>query len=235
MALTGLNKNLAILELKKRFEFLINSMESAIQRVVNDNNFDFSELAKDIQENIVTIVLNNTIGGSVSELFDAYALVGETPRDRYLLNREIFSFAAEETLIESNVDLKSTLNIFDLNVQINNIFLAYLNAIDISFSNLNDLNQVIESLEDEYGKIITNTDLDSDTRVALIDIRTGSMSIFSGLDLKSLATFNTTMASSRLLSYQLYGTTENSDQLVDLNKSYNTAFIEGDVTILSTD
>jgi hypothetical protein len=235
MTLTGLNKNLVILELKERFEFLIDSMESAIKRVVNDNNSDFSKKADEVRDDIVTIISNNTIGESIAELFDVYNLVGETARIRYLLSKELFSLVSDKTLIESNVDLKEAISIFDLTVQINNIFLAYLNAIDISFSNLQDLNAVIEDLEAECNKIIIDADLDSNARVSLVDTRTGSMSIFSSLDLKSLTTFNTAITSSRALSYRLYGTTENSDQIVDLNKANNTAFIEGDVTILSTD
>ena len=50
MAFTGLNKNLVILELKERFEFLIDSMESAIKRVVNDNNSDFLKKADEIRD-----------------------------------------------------------------------------------------------------------------------------------------------------------------------------------------
>ena len=92
MVLVGLNKNIVATELRDRVSLLIDDMKSAIQRVVNDNNEDFNKTADDILENLVGDILDNSLGERLSELFSAYDLVGDTSRDRYILNREIFSF-----------------------------------------------------------------------------------------------------------------------------------------------
>ena len=233
MVLVGLNKNIVATELRDRVSLLIDDMKSAIQRVVNDNNEDFNKTADDILENLVGDILDNSLGERLSELFSAYDLVGDTSRDRYILNREIFSFGNDETQIENNPDLTQSLLNLNLYIQTFNIRYAYENSVQISFDNKVDLDTVIDELELEYEMVVESSLIDQDTRNRVIDIRTGSIEFFQTIDLAEITQVKTSLKPSSLISYENYGFTDNADVIVSLNKAYNTAFIEGDIRILS--
>lgn len=233
MTLTGLNKNVVVLQIKNRIFLLLDDMQKAVIRVVNENNNVLNEEIDSIRDNIFTIIQTSTINTALEDLFAAYDLVGSDARTRYLLNRELFAFAEGETNIVDNPDLTTALNIINLGVQLNNIALAYDNAADIEYKNSNDLDEVISDIDTEFSRIVANTLIDTDSRVALINLNTSVLDVFASLDLSTITNVTTTQMSSQVLSYTYYGTTAQADQIIELNGINNTGFIDGDVSILS--
>lgn len=235
MVLTGLLKNFAINEIKDRLTLLIDTMQEAIIRVVNDQNEDFEEQVESFNDNIITVITGNTINVEIDKLFDAYDLVGDDARARYNLAKEVFSFGENETNITTNTDQTKALNLINIDAQVYALTIAYDNAANITYDNKEDLQVVLDELEAEYVKVIKNTLLDTDTRENLVAMRTETIQLLSALELRSINTVETAMIPSRVLSYQYYGSSELSDQIVNLNNAANTGFIEGSVQVLSTE
>jgi len=233
MVVVGINKNIVARSIRDRLVLLIAKMEDSIRKVVNDNNSDFNKVANEILQGIVGVVLDNEVNQSISELFNAYDLVGDTARNRYLLNRELFAFAEDETQINNNPDLSLSLQTIDLNIQLLNIGFAYTNSTEITFSNTDDLQGVIDDLEAEYQRLKGISLIDQDTRIDLINIRTGSMEFFTTLDLSVIKTIKTLMKPSRIISYENYASSDNAEVIVSLNKANNTPFIVGEIKIIS--
>lgn len=233
MALFGQNKNLAIILLTDKIKLLIDSMQNTILKVVNENNSEFNKVANSVLENVFEIVNNNTTNDAIKSLFDALDLVGATARDRYLISKDLYNFGTE-TLIAENVDVSASLATTDLAIGLSNIALAFDNAAQIEYEIESDLKNVIEELDNEYQRLISDRLIDADSRVELIKIRTATTKYFTQLELKTINTVETNRVPASILSYNLYANSLRSKEIINLNGIDNTAFIEGSINVLSS-
>jgi len=233
MTVQGINKNIIVQEMITRLNLLFLTMQNAVLSVVNENNNEFDDEVNKFRDNIATIVLENTIGENLESLFNSYDLVGKTAQDRFLMDKELFQFGTEETMINSNEDLTISLNTLDINIRINALALAYDNSTNVEYGNTDELEVVISDLEAEYDSILEN-DIDSDTRIALLDLKTRAIGFLSNLELKDVVEINTFPIPSTVLSYQYYKDSFFADNIISLNNINNTGFIEGTIKILST-
>jgi len=234
MVLTGLNKNIAINQIKDRVLLLVEVMKDSIREVVNEDNAEFNQVSQDVIDNIITIIINDTISDSILDLFESYDLVGENAADRYKLSKNLFTFAEQETKITSNIDLANSLDNIDKQAQLNALILGNDNAAQIQFGNLEELNIVLSEIDEQYQRLIADPNNSSDSRVALLDLKTNTFNFFSQLDLAEIINETTTQLPSLALSYQFYGSTQFSDDIVNLNPVVDTGFIKGDIKILSS-
>jgi len=235
MTLVGINKNIAIAEIRDRVSLLIRTMEDSIRKVVNDNNSDFNKESNEVSLNLFSSIITNTIDEEISTLFEAYDLVGNTARDKYLLARELFAFGEDQTVINNAKDISESLKSIDLDIQLKSLGLAFENASEIEFNNQDDLQLIIDQLDAEFERLRDSALIDEENRINLINIRTSTLEFFTTIDLANIKTIDITQKPSRLISYENYGISDNSDLIVSLNKSTNTPFISGSIKVLSND
>jgi len=215
----------------KLFQFT-DALREAVKRVVNVDNEDLNADIDTFESNISQIIIGGTIGQSLQTLFNSFDIVGDTARNQYVLSTQLFDFGDDDTVIEAAE--KQALNKKTLNtaIQIDALALGFANAVRIEYSNQEELNEVIVQLDDQYEKVITEN-LDSETRISLLDLKTNAFKFFSQLDLNSILTVETTTIPSTVLAYQYYKDSTRSDEIVGLNDIQNTGFIEGSTKIVS--
>jgi len=219
-----------------KLENLSIAFRDAIKRVVNVENAQFNAVINKFDSSINSIIINNTIGEEISALFVEFNKVSDSPNDQYLLFKEMFDFGdTDTTALVTQVQLQNNRSI-NLTVKIQALAYAYVSACEIEYGNQQELDSNIKDLELQYQSIITGElELDSDTRIALINQRTRAFQFFGSLDLSAIIETETKMVPSTVLAYRLYEDSTRSDEIVTLNRIQDTGYIEGTINILSTD
>lgn len=226
------NDFLAFESASRKLESLVDAFRGAVKRVVNEDSSEFSATLDDFESNIPTILLTDTLGTELESLFINFEDVAANSRDQYLLAVELFDFGDDDTQTNNTPIQASNNEVINSAVQINSLSLAYNSAVLIEYVSEQDLDEVKDTLDTQYQKDIA-FDVNSDTRVSLLQIRTDSNRFFSQLDLKSVVDIETTQIPSTVLSYQYNGTSSDADSIITLNEEINTGFIEGTVKVLS--
>jgi len=231
MALKGILKNNTTRLLADRVNLLIDTMRKAIVKIENENNSDFNAVANSMNDSMFSIVVNNEISSLLAGLFETYNRIGKDSKSKYLLNVELFSFGNNITNIQSSKTDSELLNSINLIIQGINLSYAYDNAVNITYLNKVELDKVINQLDNEYSVVSDNSLIDSDSRIAMLAIKTAVMRFFSTLELRDLTTYTTGLIPSSVLAYSLYADSSKNTEIIDLNDISNTGFVEGSQTI----
>jgi hypothetical protein len=231
MALKGILKNNVTYLLADRLNLLIDTMRKAIVKIENENNSDFNAIANDMNGRMFSVVANNDVGEALGFLFDSYNKVGRDFKSKYLLNVELFGFGNGIANIESSQIGTELIKSINLVIQSMNLLYAYDNAVNITYENKVGLDNVARQLSNEYVVVSDNPLADSDSRLAMLEIKTAVIRFFSTLELKDLTTYTTDLMPSSVLAYSLYGDSSKNSEIVDLNEISNTGFVEGSQTV----
>jgi hypothetical protein len=231
MALKGILKNNTTRLLADRVNLLIDTMRKAIVKIENENNSDFNAVANSMNDSMFSIVVNNEISSLLAGLFETYNKIGKDSKSKYLLNVELFSFGNNIANIQSSKTDSELLNSINLIIQGINLSYAYDNAVNITYLNKVELDKVINQLDNEYSVVLDNPLIDSDSRIAMLAIKTAVMRFFSTLELRDLTTYTTGLIPSSVLAYSLYADSSKNTEIIDLNDISNTGFVEGSQTI----
>ena len=231
MALKGILKNNTTRLLADRVNLLIDTMRRAIVKIENENNSDFNAVANSMNDSMFSIVVNNEISSLLAGLFETYNKIGKDSKSKYLLNVELFSFGNNITNIQSSKTDSELLNSINLIIQGINLSYAYDNAVNITYLNKVELDKVINQLDNEYSVVLDNSLIDSNSRIAMLAIKTAVMRFFSTLELRDLTTYTTGLIPSSVLAYSLYADSSKNTEIIDLNDISNTGFVEGNQTI----
>jgi hypothetical protein len=231
MALKGILKNNTTRLLADRVNLLIDTMRRAIVKIENENNSDFNAVANSMSDSMFSIVVNNEISSLLAGLFETYNKIGKDSKSKYLLNVELFSFGNNITNIQSSKTDSELLNSINLIIQGINLSYAYDNAVNITYLNKVELDKVINQLDNEYSVVLDNSLIDSNSRIAMLAIKTAVMRFFSTLELRDLTTYTTGLIPSSVLAYSLYADSSKNTEIIDLNDISNTGFVEGSQTI----
>lgn len=211
---------------------LVDTFEMAIKRVVNEQNEDFNALLQYFDSNIVTILNNGNLGSELNNLFTAYLIVADNPNDQYKLLKALFNFDDNNTANDLSKNESNNFNTIKNSIQIFSLAGAFESASKISYGNENDLNTIKKELNSQYEKLIIK-DIDQNTRVSLLDIKTNTFKLFSELDLSEVVMINTKTVPSSVLAYRYYKDSSRSNEIINLNNSLNTGFIDGDIKVVS--
>lgn len=113
---------------------------------------------------------------------------------------------------------------------------AYLSSSEIAFANTDEIGSVEGITDAQYQKLANSPLVDVSVIEALTDLREASQAFFSEQrDLRPrVVTINTNATSTRLLAFSNYGSSELGPNLARLNRLNQSAYVEGDVKILSS-
>ena len=182
------------------------------------------DLANSVKNVYSTI---NGLFSSIEATYDAFA------------NPAFFDFGEDDTEIQQTTQgrVQRTTNRDTVNQSMQTFALgyAYLNAVQIDFQTVEDIDEVNAVLESQYVKILNSLCLCSQTSAALTDLRTISNKLLDDkrTEARKVITVNTKLMPMSVLAYQYYGNTELTDTLLELNSIKGASFIEGDVRILT--
>ncbi len=129
-------------------------------------------------------------------------------------------------------------------VQILSLSNAYLIATEISLQSVAQQDAILQTLEIQFQKLYDSTTVDTDTKLALQDLRQVSQENFDNqrnaaqAGLGSVSLLQTTpiftfTTSARLLAYQYYGSADQGEDIVLLNDLHDASFVSGDLEIFT--
>ncbi len=112
---------------------------------------------------------------------------------------------------------------------------AYLSSSEITYANTDEIGSVEAITDKQYQKLVNSPLIDVCVIESMTDLRRASQAFFSEQrDLRPrVVTVNTSPTSTRLLAFSNYGSSELGPALARLNKLNQSAYVEGDVKILS--
>lgn len=179
------------------------------------------------------------LADSIKDMFLQLDTIAPNALAQFELAKQLFGFGSEDPLIQPTTVARQQRS--DNQLLINNaistnaLSLAYNNAADIDYGNELEVLEARQALEAEYQRIIEDTNLSNDTLDALANLRNSSRLLFEDISIAVSKirpiTVNTIPMS--VLSYQYYGSTDNTEELIALNNTIDVSFVEGEVNILT--
>ena len=119
-------------------------------------------------------------------------------------------------------------------MQINSLAQAYNITTSLDFETDEGVQDIKNTLDAQFDKVVNNTNASDETIQGLKDLR---VEVSKFLEKESVnafrvSTIHTNEIPMTLLAYQYYGNTEKTVQLLDLNMNNNPSFVQGDVKVL---
>lgn len=200
----------------------------------------YSQQITDFSNNIASLVKNpQALATSIDTLFETVGGLYTTADGTLTVLTGFFDFGDDDIdlLSETISKIERTKNRALMNgaLQGQALSYAYVNAAEIDYKTVDEIDSVSNTLENQYQKLIASDNLDSETKSNLTDLRVTMQSFLQGekLTAKQVIEVETNPISSSLLSYQYYGSSEFGNDLADLNSPENPSFLQGTIKILT--
>lgn len=199
----------------------------------------FSRQISDFGKSITFLATEpQRLADSVTGLFQTIDGLYTTVDATFNVLRRFFDFGDNDiTINDTTVSLQERkTNNLVLNgiMQGQALSYAYLNAAQIDFDTVADIDEVAEILEEQYQKII-NSDLREEVKAPLTEVRVAIQQFFDEqrLTAQQIINIHTSIIPARVLAYQYYGESARGASLAELNNDLNVTFLEGDLDIVT--
>jgi len=179
--------------------------------------------------------LADSFDGLLADLDNLYA----SPGDALAVFRSLFSYGDDDQdIVPTTVGLAERKNNRDLvraNIQCGALAYAYLNAVEVEYATTADLDEVQAQLEAQYLEVRDGQLLGAGTSEELDRLRTSALAVLDRLRVNTseLTTVSVRLQPLSVLVYRLYGSTELTDLIAELNNIKYNAFVEGDITVVN--
>lgn len=200
---------------------------------------DLTTSANEIADNTAALINSPTsLASKFSGFFSNLEATYNNPEDLVTVTSNMFAFSGStstpvgtSTVQASNRSNQQALDDF---VYTTALGIGYNASVSIVFNNTDQLNAARALLEQGFAGLPST--IDRATLQALTDARIEANNIFDNLSLNlaRILTITTNPIPLTVLSYDLYGNLDNSDQIIELNSIIDPSAIEGNVKVLSS-
>lgn len=208
--------------------------------IVADELDSFSADLAEFSANVTSLVSNpQQLSDSISSLLATMSGVFQTPLATLLAFQGLFDYGADDVAFNPDtaglLERRKNRVALDSTMRGQALAYAYLNTARVTFPTEQDLDEVSAALEAQYQALAGTDGLN----ICLLEALTAQRLIVlefleaQRLVAPSIVTVETNPTSVRLLTFQYYGSSEDSDAIALLNGFIQSEFIEGDVKILS--
>ena len=220
---------------------LNNSLQPS-QAVTTENNVynDFVSKSNNFSANKYKLMQNNTtFVSAISDLLDAYNNLGNTSDVSYLLNSSVYYFGSDDITVQGTTAERTQriLNRKIYNNYVNAYLLMnlYINALQITYLDDQQIKTKEIDLEEKYQYLINNNILGSDVLQRLETLRTSVTKFYKQLktNISKIITVNVPKTPLTVLLYRYYAAFDNEDEIIALNDLNNVTQISGDIKILT--
>jgi len=209
---------------------------SPLNQAIND----FNAVITGFRTNVNTLVFDaRSMGNNISNIFVEFGNLYNLPGEELLVISELFNFGANDPIIEQNtagrIERKQNQDVMRANIKTQSLSYAYLAAVQVDYTNENDLNAANNALEAQYLDVRQNEMLSNESLLLLDALRVNANAVLSEilLNTRKVITINTRRMPIQRLVYSYYGSTDLVETIADLNDIQQRAFVEGDVLVLS--
>ena len=178
------------------------------------------------------------IASSVLALFNALLDLGLSPESNIALFSKFYNFCDDSVLVNPNNRELAERNrnrlVFCETVQAHALVQSYRSVGSIAFNNVLLLDRFRNILDDQFERVILDTVLDGESQDDLEALRVDASLFFSqqSVAVFNLVDFNTPTLPITVLTYNLYNSTDNDQQLIDLNNIQDVGHVSGQLKIL---
>ncbi len=174
-----------------------------------------------------------------NDVFDAFGLLGTNARNQFDILQGLFDFGEDQepiiTSTTQRIQRKSNRDILNSAMRANALAHAYNTVTDIAFITESDIKETQNILDAQFDFIVDDNNLSGETINRLKNLR---VEVRDFLEQESttafkIATVSTHQIPTTIFTYQYYGSVDNTQAIIDLNKVLDPTFIEGDVDILT--
>ena len=209
---------------------------SSVTSVISSFTATVTTFVNGIVSNIFAPAL---LADSITDMFLEFDTLAPDALGQFELAKQLFGFGSTDPIIEPTTVAREQKSnnqiILNSTIRANAIALAYNNAANIDYANELEVLEVQQALEDEYQSLIIDSGLSGDTLEALQELRNSSRLFFDDISISVAKISNITVnpIPMSILSYQYYGSTDNTEELINLNDIRDVSIVSGAVQILT--
>ncbi len=204
---------------------------------------EFSKGLRDIVTSAAKLVSNPTdLGESIRQAMRSIEDLLVAPPEIFGALVLLFDFGDNDVRAPIGVTAGATerqvnRDLLNNQMQGSALALAYSNAAQLDLPTVENIDATQDVLEDQYQKMVAAGTLDPDSLANLTQTRIDLSEFFNAQ--RATKPRQTTVrvpaaVPARVLSFAYYNTSERGDQIAELNGLDDAAFVEGDVTILTS-
>lgn len=178
------------------------------------------------------------LSATVKSLFSAVGGLYTTPSDKFVADKQGFSYGENDPVIVANTfsraERKQNNDILRGVMRTHSVSNAYASAASIEFATTEELDLAQDEIEAAYIDVRENQNVSNESLELLDKLRVAAQAVFDEKQVTSSAitTVTTERKPLRIFVYDLYGNTDKIDTIADLNKIKRNAFVEGDIKVL---
>ena len=242
---TSTNLNFtAAQELLSSFTELTESSTNTFNKLETPGN-EFAALLGDFNSNINDLIAApQDLADSFQNVIQTSAALYQTTSEALQVFSRFFNFGDDTNVFPDTTAARIERNLNNKTIhdatQISYLSLSYQFAAQSTFTTVDEITELQTNLDNQYQKLVEN-DASNDILLPLNDLRvlTNEFLEAEKLNASQLFSVNTHTIPLQVLAFNYYGDVDDlqtiTNTLVDLNRplSNNSAFIEGDINILT--
>lgn len=180
-----------------------------------------------------------TLASSIKDMFTEFDQLAPNALEQFGLAKQLFNFGGNDPAVEPTTfyrqERADNQQVINDNISGSALILAYNNAASIEYGNEIELKKTRDDLEAEYLRLTEDTILSNDTLDLLARLRNTVRLFFDDIavTVPRVRTVSTSQMPMSVISYQYYGTTAETQNLIDLNSTINVSYVTGNVDILT--
>jgi prophage DNA circulation protein len=173
-------------------------------------------------------------------VFTSFEVLGSTAKNQFDILEGLFDFGKnDEPVLETTVQrIERSTNQKTLNsaMQIGSLAQAYNVVTQLTFDTEDDINIVQQKLDDQFEDVVNTSNSSDNTIAALKELRVEVRKFLEQelVNVFRISQIFTQEISSTILTYQYYGSVDNTQKIINLNSSVDPTFFQGNVDILTT-
>jgi len=206
---------------------------------------DFFVTLNDFKDNLRPLINNpSNLASQFDTLFDQNAQLGITPSNQILISEKLFNFQSQfadvPTTTVQRAQRQNNRDIIQTAVKTVSLKDEYIESQNLEYQTDVQVDQRQAALEERFEELSETYEtkpqaLPDELFAELQILRNLTREFFDDQRLQAfrITDFSSPDVPATVLSHRLYGTTENTEALVELNESNNPTFLGGDLKILS--
>lgn len=180
------------------------------------------------------------LGASINDLFTQSNNLTEDPSEAVSYFQLFFDFGDDDIQIDTDTiqkqERQTNRNLLNGSVLFSSLALAYQNASLIAYETETELNNMRNLLEAQFQKVSQNPSVSQETQAVLQSLRAEMRKFFlqqETITSKIITIQQNTQIPVTVLAYQYYGSTDNAQKIIDLNRFNDISFVSGNINILT--
>jgi prophage DNA circulation protein len=196
-------------------------------------------LVQYISDTAVNAFSGVNIANKTVELFTQADDLPTNGTDAISFFQKFYGFGDDDTEIEETTVVRAqrrkNRGVVNAMIQSAALVLSYQNAALLTFDTEDQINDLVQTLDTQYFKILKNEYLGDLSEKTLTDLKTKMADFFRQADTTAARTndVQTNQVPVSVLTYQYYGDLDRVDDIVALNGFQDVSFITGDVEVLT--